>query len=190
MDLAQDKELVELARNDPQAFGVLFDEYYGRIFGYALRRTASVENAQDVTSETFFKALRNIKKFEWRGVTFSAWLYRIAEHEISNIYSGNGHDRVLTDELRRSLELEGASLEAEVAQAETLIQKESVLHSLNELLAKLPAKYREVLALRFFEQKQFSEIAKILGKSEGTVKSLLYRGLEKLRKLTEQNATI
>ena len=96
----------------------------------------------------------------------------------------------MTDELRRSLELEGASLEAEVAQAETLIQKESVLHSLNELLAKLPAKYREVLALRFFEQKQFSEIAKILGKSEGTVKSLLYRGLEKLRKLTEQNATI
>ena len=190
MDLAQEKDLAERARNDPQAFGSLFDEYYGKIFGYALRRTANVENAEDVTSETFFKALRNIKKFEWRGVSFSAWLYRIAEHEISNIYSGSGHDRVLTDELKRSLEMEDASVEVEAAQAETLIQKESVLHSLNGILAKLPEKYREVLALRFFEQKQFSEIAQILGKKESTVKSLLYRGLEKLRKLTEQDATI
>ena len=189
MDLALEKELVERAKNDPQAFGVLFDEYYGKIFGYALRRTACVASAQDVTSETFFKALRNIKRFEWRGVAFSAWLYRIAEHEISNMYRGDGHDRVLTDELKHSLELEDPSLEAEAAQAENMIQKQALLLAVNDTLRRLPAKYQEVLALRFFEQKQLSEISQILGKKEGTVKSLLHRGLEKLRKLVEENAT-
>ena len=189
MDLELEKELVERAKNDAQAFGALYDEYYGKIFGYALRRTASIASAQDVTSEVFFKALRNIKGFQWRGIPFSAWLYRIASHEIANIYAGNGHDRVLTEELKHSLELEDASLEAEAAEAETLLQKQADFLAVHASLSKLPARYQEVIALRFFEKKPLGEIAQILGKREGTVKSLLHRGLERLRKLMEENAT-
>ena len=189
MDLTQEKELVERTKKDPEAFGALFREYYDKIFGYALNRTANVSHAEDVTSETFLKALRNIKGFQWRGIAFSAWLYRIAEHEISNIYSGNGHDRILTDELKHFLELDDVSLEAEAAQAESVMQKQESLLAANAFLIQLPAKYQEVLVLRFLEQKQLAEISQILGKREGTVKSLLHRGLGKLRKLMENNAT-
>jgi RNA polymerase sigma-70 factor (ECF subfamily) len=105
MDLGQEKALIERAKTDAQAFGVLYDEYYGKIFGYVLHRTAGVSSAQDITDEVFFKALKRISTFRWRGIPFSAWLYRIAEHEIANSYSHNGHDRVLTEELRITLEL-------------------------------------------------------------------------------------
>jgi RNA polymerase sigma-70 factor (ECF subfamily) len=189
MDLKQEKQLIERAKNDPEAFGVLYDEYYGKIFGYALCRIASVASAQDVTSEVFFKALRNIKSFQWRGIPFSAWLYRIAEHEIGNLYSHNGHDRVLTDELKHTLELEDTSFEAETIEAEAELQKQADFLAVHASLSKLPSKYQEVIILRFFDKKQLNEITQILGKREGTVKSLLHRGLEKLRKLMEENAT-
>ena len=84
MNLEQEKELVERAKSDTGAFGELYDQYYSRILGYVLRRTASIEIAQDVTSEVFFKALKHLGQFHWRGVPFSAWLYRIACHEIAN----------------------------------------------------------------------------------------------------------
>lgn len=189
MDLELEKELVERAKTDAQAFGALYDEYYGKIFGYVVRRTASVASAQDVTSEAFFKALRNIKSFQWRGIPFSAWLYRIAEHEIANFYSHNGHDRVLTDELKHEFDLDDVSLEAEVAEAESLLQQQADFLAVHANLSRLSAKYQEVIVLRFFEKKQLKEIAQILGKREGTVKSLLHRGLEKLRKLMGENAT-
>ena len=78
MDLEQEKELVERAKNDTEAFGKLYDRHYSQIFGYVLRRTASIEIAQDVTSEVFFKALKNLGQFHWRGTPFPSWLYRIA----------------------------------------------------------------------------------------------------------------
>ena len=189
MDLEQEKTLVERAKTDPQAFGVLYDEYYGKIFGYILRRTASVASAQDMTSEVFFKALSGIKSFQWRGIPFSAWLYRIAENEIAKSYIGNGHDRVLSEELKRELDMEESSFEADVTEAENELQKQADLLAVHACLSQLPARYQEVIALRFYEKKQINEIAQILGKREGTVKSLLHRGLEKLKVLLEKDAT-
>src|SRR4030043_400778 len=84
MNLEQEKVLVERAKVSSEAFGELYDMYYDRIFGYALRRSADVDSAKDITSEVFFKALKNIGKFKWQGVPFSHWLYRIANREIIN----------------------------------------------------------------------------------------------------------
>ena len=75
MNLEQEKDLVERAKNSSEAFGELYDMYYDRIFGYALRRSADIDSAKDITSEVFFKALKNIGKFQWQGVPFSYWLY-------------------------------------------------------------------------------------------------------------------
>jgi RNA polymerase sigma-70 factor, ECF subfamily len=74
MDLEQEKEVVARAKTDSRAFGELYEHYYSPILAYILRRTASLETAQDICSEVFFKALHNLEKFHWREVPFSSWL--------------------------------------------------------------------------------------------------------------------
>ncbi|MFC1846509.1 RNA polymerase sigma factor [Chloroflexota bacterium] len=189
MSLECEKVLVERAKNDPEAFGELYDEYYPKIFGYILKRTASIEVAQDVTSEVFFKALKNIGKFHWRGVPFSSWLYRIAANEITNNFKGNRRRQVLMEEVSDTINLSSPSPEVEIARAQEELRKHQEFLALHDAITKLPVKYQEVITLRFFEKKHLKEIGEILGKKEGTVKSLLHRGLERLRILTEQNAT-
>lgn len=185
MNLEQEKALVERAKNDSEAFGVLYDKYYSQIFGYVLRRTASIDSAQDVTSEVFFKALKNIGQFHWRGVSFSSWLYRIAVNEIANSFRGNRRRQVLVEEASNSASFSNPSPEVEITRAEEELQKHGEFLALHENIAKLSLKYQEVITLRFFEKKQLKEIGVILQKSEGTIKSLLHRGLERLRKLME-----
>ena len=86
MNLNEKKELIERAKRDPEAFGKIYDENYPKIFGYILKRVANLDIAQDITSETFLKALRNLWKFHWQNISISAWLYRIANNEIANYF--------------------------------------------------------------------------------------------------------
>lgn len=185
MDLEQEKQLVEKAKNDTEAFGELYDRYYSQIFGYVLRRTASVDIAQDVTSEVFFKALKNLRQFRWHGVPFSSWLYRIATHEIANYFRINKHRQSCLEEVSKLITISNPSAEAELLEAEAGLKRHEEFLALHENISKLSIKYQEVITLKFFENKQVKEIGEILGKREGTVKSLLHRGLEKLRKLME-----
>ena len=185
MDLEQEKQVVERAKKDTEAFGELYDHYYSQIFGYVLRRTASIEIAQDVTSEVFFKALKNLGQFRWRGTPFSSWLYCIATHEIANYFRKSKHGQFSLEEVSNSISISSPSIEAEVLEAEEELKRHEDFLILHESISKLSVKYQEVITLRFFENKQVKEIGEILGKREGTVKSLLHRGLEKLRKLME-----
>jgi RNA polymerase sigma-70 factor (ECF subfamily) len=184
IDLEQEKQLVERAKNDTQAFGELYEQYYPPIFGYALRRTASVKIAQDVTSEVFLKAFKRIGQFEWRDIPFSAWLYRIASHEIANQYKKNKHQVPPCD----NFELLADSIQADEGEfivAEAEMEKYEEFLEVHAFIARLPVQYQEIITLRFFEDKKFKEIAVILGKQEGTVKAMLYRALEKLRKMMQ-----
>ncbi len=183
--LEQEKELVERAKNDPEAFGELYDRYYSPIFGYVLRRTADIEIAQDITSEVFFKALKNLRQFRYRGFPFSSWLYRIASNEIANYFRKNKRGQICLDEVSNSISISNPSAETELLEAEAELKRHEDFVLLHQSISKLPVKYQEVITLRFFENKQVKEISEILGKREGTVKSLLHRGLEKLRELME-----
>lgn len=185
MDLEQEKALVQKSQEDIKAFGELYDEYYARIFNYILRRTASIEIAQDVTSEVFFKALKNLKRFRWRGIPFSSWLYRIATNEIANYFRNHRHVQYDLEVVSNRGNITNPSAETEILEAEAELQRHREFLMLHKNINKLPAKYQEVITLRFFENKQLKEISEILGKREGTVKSLLHRGLEQLRKLME-----
>ncbi|MGD9143198.1 MAG: sigma-70 family RNA polymerase sigma factor [Dehalococcoidia bacterium] len=189
MDSEQERQLVETARTDINAFGQLYDEYYSRIFSYILKRVAGIDPAQDITSEVFFKALKSLHKFRWRGVPFSAWLYRIANNEIANHFRRNGHRRLELDTVTNSVDYSEPSPEDEVLTAEAELKKHEDFLALHESIARLAIRYQEVIVMRYFENKRIREIAEILGKREGTVKSLLHRGLEKLRKSMERNAT-
>jgi RNA polymerase sigma-70 factor, ECF subfamily len=189
MHLEQERELVNRAKTDAKAFGLLYDEYYPKIFGYVLRRTAGAETASDITSEVFLKALENIKNFTWRNIPFSAYLYRIAEHEISNGYRHNRQLILLKQEIENSAIISAISLDDEIIRVEADIQKHEDFLLLHRCIIKLPNIYQEVIILKYFEKKQINEICMILGKREGTVKSLLNRGLKKLKKLMDDNAT-
>jgi RNA polymerase sigma-70 factor (ECF subfamily) len=184
MDLSEEKQLVRQAQKVPDAFAELYDQYYPKIFGYVLRRTTNLEAAQDITSETFLKALRKLWQFRWRNVPFSSWLYRIATNEINQYFRKAEYKKSISME---ELQEQGFELisphdpESELIEAQEKLKQYQDFLEIQEKIVRLPAKYQEVIALRFFEQKQINEIAEILGKKEGTVKSLLHRAVEKLK---------
>jgi len=178
MTLNEEKELIERAKKDPDAFGVLYDLNYSKIFNYILKRVANIEIAQDITSETFLKALKNLWKFRWKNVSFSAWLYRIASHEIANFF----RSKKVTVSLEFSAEpVSSDNPLSDILEAQEELKKQTDFLIVHKKILQLPVKYQEVVTLRFFEKKQIKEIAEILGKREGTIKSLLHRGVERLK---------
>lgn len=182
MDLEIEAKLIANARKNPEAFGVLFDEYYPKILNYLVRRTGEVALSEDLCSQAFEKAYTKLWQFQFRSLPFSAWLYRIAGNELKMHYRSK---RVVS--LESMMEGKGFDVPdavdvlQELLDAEETVQKQKQFLGVQQKLQTLPLVYQEVIALRFFEEKSILEIAKILGKKEGTVKSLLSRGLEKLR---------
>ena len=185
-EASSEQALIERAKGDPQAFGDLFDRYYPVMFAYVLRRVGKWNDAQDITSEVFLKALKGLWRFRWQGIAFSAWLYRIATNEVGIYFRRAGRAPLSLNQLIEQSGFEPASrddLIAEKLEAERQFERHRDFLIARSRIASLPLKYQHVITLRFFEQKSVKEIAEILGKKEGTVKSLLSRGLQRLRKL-------
>ncbi len=187
VDLRLEEKLVEKAKHDPEAFGRIYEQYYPRIFNYILKRVADVQLALDITSTTFFKALDQIQHFQWRNIPFSSWLYRVASNEICNHFRKEKHSVVSLNYFGQIADDDDYL--AEVSEAEEKLRRHGEYLLLHKRLSELPARYQEVIILRFFEKKKIREIAEILGKKEGTIKSLLHRGLEKLREMMKNDAT-
>jgi len=182
MELSEEKKIVEEAKKNPEVFGELYDEFYKPIFNYILRRTSDIEETQDLTSQTFFKALKRLGDFRWQNVSFSAWLYRIATNEVNSFYRKRGSIiRISIDRIAEIPSRETADKDLEIAEKELKNKKE--FRKLHQNIRKLAPIYQIVITLRFFEKKKISEIGQILGKPEGTIKSQIHRGLEELKKL-------
>ncbi len=170
--------------NDPQKFGEIYEAFHNKIFGYVFRRTTNYEAAKDITAETFLKAYVNIGKFKWRNVSVLYWLYKIATNELNKYF--NSH-KYTPQSLCRIQEEYGIDItdhsnaETESIRLQEELEKHQEFMRINDCIKKLDLKYQDVIALRFFEQKSIKEIAIILNKKEGTVKSLLSRGIEKLK---------
>jgi RNA polymerase sigma-70 factor, ECF subfamily len=157
---------IEAAQRDPARFLDLYDLYFDRIYGYVARRLDSREETEDLVSEVFHKALANLRRFEWQGAPFSAWLFRIAANEIADLFARLGRERTI----------EAPPAAHEQGQEEA--QDRSIMLA---LLRELPEDQRRVLELRFMEEKSTREVAQVLGRSEGAIKQLQFRGLESLR---------
>lgn len=186
MDLDEQKKLVEKAQQDPEVFGELYDQFYSRIFGYVLGRIASVQIAQDITSEVFFKALKNLRQYRGHNnASFSSWLYRIATNQTNDYFRKNKHRILSLEDISGMTDISNPLLEDENLQLEAELKKQEDFLFLHQSISRLPVKYQEVVTLRYFEKKQEKEIAQILGKPEGTVKSLLHRGLKRLKEMME-----
>lgn len=175
---ATDERLdVEAARRDPTRFAKLYEANVDRVFAFAARRVASRAEAEDVTSETFRKALSGLPKFEWRGTPFVAWLYRIAANEIA--------DRRAADlrEVRsgRPERERGGGIESVEPSVERDLEQASRRDCVERSIDELPADQRRVVLLRFFEERSIRDVARELQRTEGAVKQLQLRALEKLR---------
>ncbi len=185
-DGESEQALIERAKTDPQAFGTLFDRHYPPIFGYVLRRVSRWNDAQDITAETFLKARGALWRYRWTGVPLSAWLYRIATNEIGIYFRRARRAPLSLDQLMEESGYEPANAEqlnAERRAAEAQLDREAEFAVVCSKITALPLRYQNVVALRFFEDKSVKEIAQILATREGTVKSLLSRGLRRLKKL-------
>lgn len=180
-EIAAEYDVVRQAMKNPAIFQTLYDRYFTRIFHFIFRRIDDEQITADLTSQTFLKALGNLRKYTFRGVPFSAWLYRIAANEVNRHYRNTRQKMVFSiDEEEFELLLsQHTTEEAEELDAEYVI---SQMRTMNETEI-------QVLELRFFENKSFAEIAYILDINEANAKMRTYRAVEKLRKLTARRVS-
>jgi RNA polymerase sigma-70 factor (ECF subfamily) len=163
---ASEQALVEAAKEDPSRFADLYEAHFARIYAFVVNRVRDRSVAEDLTAEVFRHALMAIGGFEWRGVPFVAWLYRIAANEVA-------------DHAAKSARETRARTCEEPSRDETeLIEHRAMLFG---LVDKLPPDQRHVIFMRFVEGRSVREIAATLGRSEGAVKQLQWRALETLR---------
>ncbi len=172
-EILKDYEIVKRAQKDPAAFGELYEKYFDRIFNFIYRQTDDEELTADLASQTFLNALNSLNSFEYRGVPVSAWLYRIAANEVNKYYRKKKRARVFSIEEIRIKEL---------IEQGTDNWDEELIQRMVAYLKELPTDMLEVLELRFFEDKDFREIAYILGITESGAKMRTYRALDRLRK--------
>jgi len=175
-------ELVERAQNgDSEAFGRLYDHYSDTVYRYIYYRVGGRATAEDLTSETFLRALRRISTFTWQGRDFGAWLVTIARNLVADHFKSSRFRLEVTT---------GEMLDAnEVARS----PEESVLESLSnaallEAVRKLNPQQQECVTLRFLQGLSVAETARIMGKNEGAIKTLQYRAVRSLARLLPGDA--
>jgi RNA polymerase sigma-70 factor (ECF subfamily) len=172
---AAERALIEAAQRDCSKFGGLYEANFERVYAYVARRVRDRDEAQDLTADVFHRALKNLARFEWRGVPFAAWLYRIAANEIADRSKKVAKRRAHSDVNAAELAADGGfGIAAGFEEAERSAR-------LFKLVDGLPRDQSRVIAMRFAEDKSIREIAIALKRSEGSIKQLQFRGLQNLR---------
>ncbi len=169
--------LVELARNgDAEAFGQLYDHYNTSVYRFLYYRVGSVQLAEDLTAETFFRALRSMSSFRWQGKDFGAWLMTIARNLTTDHFKA-GRTRL------ESTTEDMSTLDTTTEGPESAVLASLTNEALLEALAELPGEQRDCLVMRFLQGLSIAETAEVLGRSAGAVKQLQLRGVRNLAKL-------
>jgi RNA polymerase sigma-70 factor (ECF subfamily) len=167
--------LIERAKSyDQKAISELYKRHVQSIYRYIYYRVGDVNAAEDLTADVFLKALEGLEGFTYRGIPFSAWLYRIA------------HARVV-DHFRRQARRELLPLDERLVATgkgpQAAVEAQLYHEELQSAIAQLTADQQQVIILRFVEGLSNAEVARILGKSEGAVKSLQHRALNALQRI-------
>lgn len=176
--LQTEQHLIEAAKQNPEHFGPLYDKYYKQIFGYVYQRMDCKDSAFDLTSQVFLKALTNIEKYEYKGVPFASWLYRIAHSEVMQSFRTKKNLRTINADISDLRNI------CEEVEQEYMEEYKSVLMT---VIKNLPEDDVQLIELRFFEKRPFKEIAEILNLTETNAKVKLYRILEKVKKTLTKN---
>lgn len=172
---ADEKEVIlRAAQGDSEAFSVLYERYVRRIYSYIYYRTGNIHDAEDLTERVFHRALHHIRNYQYQGLPFSAWLYRIAHNLVANWHRDN--------QRRKEVPIEGRIYQSFSAEhPESALERNQEIERLLKAIQKLPPERQNLIILKFVEQLSNEEIAKIMGRSEGAIKSLYHRTLLSLR---------
>ena len=164
----EERLLVEAAQSDPARFDALYELHFDHVYGFIASRVHDRATAEDLTSDVFYKALANLKGYEWRGVPFVAWLLRIAANAIIDRSQRASREHPMLHEPPDP----GFKPDLRVIEHRA---------RLFQLVNKLTETQRRVVQERFVDQRSIREIAQRLGRSEGAIKQLQLRALERLR---------
>jgi RNA polymerase sigma-70 factor (ECF subfamily) len=169
-DAPDERPLIVAAQRDPSRFAELYEANFERVYAFISRRVRDRSEAQDLTSDVFHQALANIGRFEWRGVPFASWLFRIAANAIADHYTLRSREQNTPGpEQVQAVDFAGGLDEVERRAR------------LFRLVNQLPKEQRQVILMRFSEERSIREIADELGKTDGAVKQLQFRALQTLR---------
>lgn len=174
-DIGDEEALKRAGKGDSDAFGVIYDRYVTRIYNYIYYRTGNIHDAEDLTSQVFTRALKHIPNYQDRGFPFSAWLYRIAHNLVANWHRDHSKKKEYSLEDRVWAGKESERPEAVMLRAE---QHDAIL----DLIRGIPEDRQLLIILKFVDHMSNAEIGKIMGKTEGAIKSLYHRTLLSLRK--------
>jgi len=176
MDPQKERELIEKAKQSLEAFDQLYEYYLPKIYGYLINRTGDKDLAEDLTSQTFIKAMSKIKSYKDQGKSFGAWLYGIAHNNLIDYFRKHKASTIFDlNRLESEASAEKAAIESE--------HKKILLKAMSEL----PDQYQEVLSLKFFEELTNSEIAEIVGTKKENIALKVHRSLKALEKVLRRH---
>ena len=181
MQTESDSVLIARAKEDSEAFGLLYERYVGRIYNYIYYRIGNHHDAEDLTARTFYKALKHFSRYVDRGAPFSAYLYRIAHNIVANWHRDNGRRKIIPFD---GLSITMPRQEEPITMAERKDEQQVLLQAVR----RLPPERQQLVILKLVEQMSNAEIAGVMGRTEGAIKSLYHRTLVALREdLTDEN---
>jgi RNA polymerase sigma-70 factor (ECF subfamily) len=172
-----EQSLVRKAQQrDNEAFAELYEAYFDKIYRYILLKTGDRTEAEDMTQQVFLNALKSLPSFRWKDVPFSAWLYRIAHNQVVDRFRKAGRQQSceLTDEITPADPNENPEHHTEL---------KSDIEHLVKATRRLTRAQQEVIALRFSSDLPITEVARLMGKSEGAVKALQHSAVVAMRKM-------
>lgn len=171
----QDQEsfVQRLRRRDPEAWAMLYEECFPKVYRYIALRVGGQSEAEDLAEQVFLKALESSGSLKWRGAPASAWLFRIARNRVIDYWR--------TDKSKVMVPLSD-SLMDDTADPETAAETNSAMRQVVEALGQLTRAQRDVIELRFAAGLSTAEVAQVLGKSQGAVKVMQHSALVALRK--------
>jgi RNA polymerase sigma-70 factor (ECF subfamily) len=172
--LEEERIQIENAKKNPEKFGPLYRKYYEPIFRYVYKRMDDLDTVEDVTSMVFVKALANIHKYEFRGIPFSSWLFRIAKSELNQAFRDKKGERTV----RLDKVVIGQMMD-EIIENDSELNRSKLLTA----LTRLKADQLELIEMRFFEKRSFREIGDLLDMTENNAKVKTFRAVNKLKKL-------
>jgi len=176
-------QLIAEAKKNPEAFGQLYELHVEKIYNYVYYRVGNRHDAEDLTARVFYRALNHLPRYHHKGKPFAAWLYRIAHNLIANWHRDHNRRQMVTLE---NLNLSGDNQEMPHHAAERINETEILL----EAIKKLPPERQKLLTFKFIERMSNAEIGRLMGRSEGAIKSLYHRTLVSLKDLLVEHENL
>jgi len=172
--MKEEGEIIKRAKNrDSEAFGLLYDQYQPAIYRFILLKISDKTATEDLTHQVFLSAWQNIENYKFRGFPFSSWLYRIANNAVIDYYRTE----------KKNINLENIEEAAAVNNLEEKIDQKIELNIIKAAIKELPDEQQSIIIMKFVEEMNNGEIAAILGKNEGAIKTAQHRSLENIKKI-------